>query len=222
MTGFSLKLIAIATMFIDHAGYILYMYDEAVFMRYIGRIAFPIFAFLIAEGCKYTGDIKKYTMRLFVFALISQVPFALFTGLGVFGYKNIFFTLGIAVLCIMAYKVVKEKYDNSILHIAVAIILCFVGYTAANELWTDFGGRGVVLIILLYLSGRKEIQLVVLLSFMLIMYSDNMGFLIGGMASIIPIALYNRRQGYKANKWLFYGFYPMHLLLLVAARYIFL
>jgi len=76
MSSFVLKIIAIITMFIDHVGYAIF--GKFSFFNYIGRIAFPIFAFQISEGYSHTKDLKKYFLRLFIFAIISQVPFMLF------------------------------------------------------------------------------------------------------------------------------------------------
>ena len=75
LNGFHLKLIAICTMFIDHLGYTLFPGD--LWLRCVGRVAFPIFCFLIAEGCVYTHDRRKYALRLLAFALLSEIPFNL-------------------------------------------------------------------------------------------------------------------------------------------------
>ena len=77
MTSFTLKIIALITMFIDHSGYV--FAGNFSFCNFIGRIAFPIFAFQISEGYKHTKNLKKYFLRLGIFALISQIPFSLFT-----------------------------------------------------------------------------------------------------------------------------------------------
>lgn len=92
MSAFVLKIIAIITMFIDHLGYAIY--GRLSFFNYIGRIAFPIFAFQISEGYIYTKNLKKYLLRLFVFAIISQIPFLLFYSIFSKNFAlNIFFTL---------------------------------------------------------------------------------------------------------------------------------
>ena len=92
MNGQSLKLIAMLTMVIDHIG--LALFPNEMIWRYIGRIAFPIFAFLIVEGFVHTSDFKKYIGRILVFAIISEIPFNLLVSGDVFDYthQNVFFT----------------------------------------------------------------------------------------------------------------------------------
>ena len=93
MSSFVLKIIAIISMFIDHIGYAIF--GKLSYFNYIGRLAFPIFAFQISEGYVHTKNLKRYFFRLFLFALISQVPFMLFTSiisdkfsLNIFNYVN--------------------------------------------------------------------------------------------------------------------------------------
>ena len=113
MTSFALKIIALISMFIDHSGY--YMMGHFSFFNYIGRIAFPIFAFQISEGYKHTKNLKKYFLRLSLFALISQIPYSLFL-LKYHGNPyglNIFFTLFLGLLAIYLYDYVVKIFINS-------------------------------------------------------------------------------------------------------------
>ena len=114
MTSFTLKIIALITMFIDHLGYAIF--NKFSFFNYIGRVAFPIFAFQISEGFHYTKNVKKYFARLLLFAIFSQIPFMLF--LSIFStniYKlNVFFTLFLGLFSIYIY----DKIINlSLIHI---------------------------------------------------------------------------------------------------------
>ena len=113
MTSFTLKIIALVTMFIDHLGYAITGHFS--FFNYIGRIAFPIFAFQISEGYKHTKNLKKYFLRLGLFALISQVPFSLFL-LKYHGNPfglNVFFTLFLGLLAIYLYDYVCKLFKNN-------------------------------------------------------------------------------------------------------------
>ena len=113
MTSFALKIIALITMFIDHSGYAIMGHFS--FFNYIGRIAFPIFAFQISEGYNHTKNLKKYFLRLGLFALVSQIPFSLFS-LKYHGNPfglNVFFTLFLGLLAIYLYDYVVKIFENS-------------------------------------------------------------------------------------------------------------
>lgn len=123
LSGSTLKLIAIITMLIDHIGAAVIarlliagqgsemLYKIYYAMRAVGRVAFPIFCFLLVEGFFYTGSRKKYALRLFGFALLSEIPFDLaFSGkILEFGYQNVFFTLLIGLLTIMLFDAVVKS-----------------------------------------------------------------------------------------------------------------
>jgi len=126
MTVFWLKLIAIISMTIDHTGAVFSDYTPFV-LRNIGRMAFPIYAFLIAQGARYTKNIEKFMLRLFLFALISQVPYNLALNRSTFGNSlfdrstydflnntNIFYTLFLAVSAIFAYSKLKHTESTAL------------------------------------------------------------------------------------------------------------
>lgn len=108
MSSFVLKIFAAISMFVDHLGYAIYSKFSP--LNYIGRLAFPIFAFQLSEGYLHTKSKKNYLLRLFLFALISQLPFTLFSSTFRNGiYLNIFFTLFLGILAIWGYEQLKEK-----------------------------------------------------------------------------------------------------------------
>ena len=94
MSSFKLKLVAITTMLIDHIGVIIF--PNILWLRLLGRLAFPLFAFFITEGFRKTSDVKKYLQRLFILALVSQLPY--WTAFGIDAGLNIFFTLTLGLL----------------------------------------------------------------------------------------------------------------------------
>lgn len=113
MTSFTLKLIAIITMFIDHFGYAIM--GQFSFFNLFGRLAFPIFAFQISEGFIHTKSVKKYFFRLIIFALISQIPFSLFTYYIVHANPytlNVFFTLIFGLTSIYLYDLITKLFDK--------------------------------------------------------------------------------------------------------------
>ncbi len=224
LSGSALKWIAIVSMALDHVGacilevYLMNTQGVAPLaeyftgqwntlrsidrvLRYIGRPAFPIFCFLLVEGYVHTRDVKKYALRLGVFALISDIPFDLaLRGTPLYpGYQNVFFTLFIGLLVIWCLDAHQEKPWIGAVAMAVGALL------AEYVLNTDYGAFGVLLIAVLYLTReRRALQCVV-------------GAILSAWETTAPLAFvliwfYNGERG-RQPKWFFYWFYPVHLLL---------
>lgn len=226
LSGSTLKLIAIVTMLIDHIGaavvmrflmsgkagiesYMMY-YNLYNTLRTIGRIAFPIFCFLLIEGFEYTKDRKKYALRLLLFAAISEIPFdlAFSSSMLEFDYQNVFFTLFIGLITIIAFHAVEEKVEwNPWLRIAVMMAIGFAGIMLAYFLRTDYDAKGVLCILALYLFRRQR-GLQILAGCLAFGW-----FELPALVAFIPIAFYNGKRGWNI-KYFFYLFYPLHLLLL--------
>lgn len=134
MTAFSLKIIASIFMLIDHVGAI---FDKPEIFRLIGRSVFPIFAYMIAQGCKHTKNINKYLLRLGVFALISEIPFDLafhhyFDSpfeVNYFRNTNVFYTLFLGASCVAVYEKLKTKRLSWLISILFLIIPTTVSTT---------------------------------------------------------------------------------------------
>lgn len=156
LTAFHLKLIALATMIVDHVGAALDIIPRVPYnlMRSIGRIAFPLYAFLIAEGCRYTRSRERYLLRLGLLALISEIPFDLAFynwGISFLDSTNIFYTLFFAVACIHIYETLRSRPRKiRLLGLAslVAFILIFAGMVPFAQNKGPF-----LLLCLLYLAG---------------------------------------------------------------------
>lgn len=227
LSGSTLKLIALLAMAVDHtAASILYynillpaaplspdmpqwdLYRLYNAMRFIGRIAWPIFAFLMTEAFFYTSNRKKYALRLLLFAVISEIPFDLALGSGVvdWSHQNIFFTLliGFVVLWIME-KV--RKYPGFLFLQALAV---FLGCCLATAGSTDYAWRGVLLIVILHVF-RWQRLLMTLTGCVSLLWEAP------ACLAFIPINLYNGKRGFSM-KYFFYIFYPAHLLLLGLLR----
>lgn len=235
MTSFMLKLIAIISMTLDHLGYFLYNGMHSIF-NYLGRFAFPIFAFQISEGYAHTKNLKKYFIRLFLFALLSQIPFTLFY-FGVVNQisinnlfphilinfrLNIFFTLLLGLLSIFIFD--KSKFK--ILGLILVGLTCYV----AELIHVDYGYWGVLLIFSFFLFKNNKILTVLIFALMcfirytpaFIKYNFNYIHILlclSTFLSIIPILLYNGKLGFKTKK-LLYIFYPAHLLIIYIASLI--
>lgn len=214
-SSFTLKIIAIIFMLCDHFG-------DAIlkpfsFFNVLGRIAFPIFAFQLTEGYIHTKNLKKYFKRLIIFAIISQIPFMLFSSTFTSRFSlNIFFTLFIGLFAIYIY----DKLHNNFLGILVTIFLCAL----AQLIKTDYGAWGVCIIMIFYIFKDKKIWMCLLyllsclLKYLPYLLAYNFHYiymllLLGTASSIFFIILYNGKQGKKV-KYLLYAFYPLHMLAL--------
>lgn len=216
MTTFVLKLIGILTMLIDHIGYVFIPNNLPIYwiFRGIGRLAFPIFAFLIVEGFFHTKDVKKYMTRLGVFALISEIPFDLAFSKTPFDFnkQNIFFTLFLGLLLIYYMSTVMEKYKKrivvcNVINGILTLIFCIV----ALLLRVDYNLVGILLITAFYLFRGNKL----LTGIALFIVTGYLLDLFHGIAtlSMLFIGFYNGNKGRDA-KYLFYAFYPGHLIVL--------
>ena len=212
MTSTILKLIALITMIIDHTGAI--FFPGNITLRIIGRIAFPIYCFLLIEGYNHTKNIQKYGLRLFIFALISEIPFdyAFYGGLG-FSHQNIFFTLTLGLLFVYMMDQVMAK--KPFLAISGMILSVFL----AEFLRTDYGILGIIYIVIFYIASKIQGFMKPVFTFiMLYIFSATLSFGIQYYAILaVPfIALYNGKKGSSGAimKYGFYIAYPLHLTIL--------
>lgn len=199
--AFALKIIAVVTMMIDHIGYI--FFPQYLLLRIVGRISFPIFAFMIVEGFMHTRDVRRYIVRLAAFALLSEIPFDLaFFGNLIWTHQNVLITFILAILAMY----VDKKYKR-VAGIGAAIALSIV----ADLIHSDYGMFGVIVVMVFYwnysyftgrmLAGVGALTLLV------------KTYQIFDVLAMIPIALYNGKRGINI-KYFFYVFYPGHLLIL--------
>lgn len=208
MTTSTLKIIACISMLIDHIGAILF--PQMIIFRIIGRIAFPIFAFLIVEGFYHTKSISKYLMRLGAFALISEFAFdRAFHGSWIeFSSQNVFFTLLIGLFAIVLYDHFKEENK-------VFAILFAIGCALVNEwIGADYGLFGILIIFGFYQYRGKNTAIFFWLLFLNSMALNfTSPITLFQLASLPLICVYNQKKGINL-KYLFYAFYPVHLLIL--------
>lgn len=205
-----LKWIAIITMTVDHVGVILY--PEFTVLRFIGRFSFPLFAYLLILAMENTRNIRYYFTRLFIFALISQVPFFLALGYGPFDSLNIFFTLSSGLLFVYFFK--KSS------------VFVLVPVFASLVLPFDYGIYGIAVIGCMYILKENTkfgvFSLVLLNTLFLVPWSIQ--FL---SISAIPLILLHKNGSLKITrettekvtiplwrKYFFYVYYPLHLTLL--------
>lgn len=238
ISAFSLHIIAMAVMLCDHLWGISFVNND--FMGYIGRLAFPIFAFLIVEGYFHTKSLKKYMLRLLAFALISEIPFNLMM-VHAFIYpfqQNVLWTFLLSLFAIIIFEKTREK--NIVFKLIIYPMVIILFYLLGIITFVDYNGYGVLMVILFYFtkirseaSGMKKAGLLIVqITGMYIINAEMMKGLmlmvdIGGVSFefakqgiavlALPIIwLYNGKQGYynKYVKYFYYLFYPVHLLVL--------
>ena len=203
ITLFTLKIIAIITMFLDHYYRII---GGPEWLSILGRLAFPIFAFSISEGYSHTKNVNKYLMRLLNFAIIIQLP----NFLGFQEYPlNIFFTLALGLFCL---EILDNNKINIVVRYIIVLYLCFF----AEKTGLDYGAYGIILIILF--NKLRNNKLYIFIAFLalnlVILKIGNLSEIqIYSIFSLIPIFLYNGKKGY-GMKYFFYLFYPLHFIFL--------
>lgn len=220
----TLKIIAIISMTIDHAGYI--FFDNNFIMRSIGRIAMPVFSFFISEGYTKTRNKKKYLARLGIFSLISEVPFdlAFFSKL-TFKHQNIMLSFFLSVLALMLFDAIRgePKPGNTVYSLPRTLTgIVTVGCIGiiASLLRTDYGLNAVMCVLLFYLfiNSKQWLRSLSGTAYLALMQTK-LPYVFSGLA-FFPLTMYNGKKG-KGLKWLFYIFYPGHLMLFFLINKIF-
>ena len=203
VTSFVLKIIAVITMTMDHYSKIA---DGPEWFSLVGRVSFPLFAFLIGEGFRYTKDRKKYFYRIFLYALVLQRPDLL----SIEKYDgNIFFTLSFGILSLLIL-------NNTKLNKFIKIILVIIIVVSAEMLTLDYGSYGVMIIIIFYLFRENNIMTAFSFTAVNILWISFFQMSATQLYSIfvLPlIFLYNGKEG-KKMKLFFYLYYPLHLIVL--------
>ena len=230
-----LKMIACVTMLLDHIGAVIVLncfYGAATaeraawaelyeMLRTVGRLAFPIYCFLLAEGVFRTRNPRKYALRLLIGMLLSEIPFdlAFYGGIN-WESQSVMVTLllGFAMLELM----------NLCPNLTVKLLLILPFSLLAEGMGTDYGAMGIHAIAVFALSREwkwKALWQALLLWLIfspnhLMMFNWLDGFTLSlqelAVFAVVPIALYSGKKatGSKALQWGFYLFYPVHLMIL--------
>lgn len=227
LDGGALKGIAAALMLMDHVGAILL--PEVPVLRCVGRLAFPIFAFFIAEGYAHTRNFGRYFRRLAILAVVSEIPFNLENG-AVFDLtrQNVLWTFCLALLTLRGLEALGRERGFG--RWAGCGLVLAAGFAAGELLRTDYGGWGVVTVALLQLCrDGKYAKLWLLLAMAAVnglgmgsltmpVFGGEMPIQIFAVAALPVIWLYNGQAGPKGLRRAFYVFYPAHLLVLEGIR----
>lgn len=230
LDGLQLKILAMVCMVCSHMSSTIFWGKH--WLDCIGRLAFPIFAFLLAEGFRHTKDFKKYLTRLFLFALVTELPFNLMSEGGPLYpfHQNVLFTFCIALAAMR--QIEKGKDAPTSRYVLRVVVVTVVSYLAGFVTFVDYFGYGVLMVLLFYLFHEKPYGWVVELLVMVYINWELIGGLVfptmllgreinipqQGFAvlALIPIWLYNGKRGAdsKGIQYVCYAFYPAHMLVL--------
>ena len=230
LSALDLKLLAMTLMLCDHLWATIV--PGAMWLTNLGRMAFPIFAFQIAEGWTHTSDRKKYRRRMLLWALATEIPFNLMYGGGIIYpfHQNVLFTFWLALLC-LAFVEWAGKRGRAAYWLAAALA-CVLGYYLGLLTMVDYFGYGVVTVLLFYLvrdlplrplwqlAGLAFINLGLMkgMTFPVTLLGHTVDFPQQALAllALIPVWLYNGEQGphNKTIRRACYAFYPVHMLIL--------
>lgn len=229
MSSLIIKIVALVSMTIDHIGFAIF--DNNIYLRFIGMMAFPLYGFLLMKGFSHTKTsnkrLFKYLISIFLLAIISEPLYdKLFYGTYYTMYsQNALFSLLISLMCMIIYDRASSKFYK-VLSVFVAIYIAFI----SEFLHVFYGAFGILLIFSYYLINNSNIKskykyLLYLLSdilYIIILYFITKGNLIylGIILSLIPIILCNDKKGYNSKliKYFFYLYYPLELLILVLLK----
>ena len=220
-----LQWIAAVSMVVDHVGLYLFL-DTTAYepMRIIGRIAFPLYVFMLTEGFRHTKNKEKYFWRMLIFAFIAQLPIDILAWqLGIDWHLNIMFNLtatlvalqlverggwwwlGVIVLALLA-QLGKMDYGAVTIIMATGFYLCSKHYKKADD----------------WLPRKIGYAVVLLISTILLMLIYDWEIQIFDLIAIIPIALYSGQKGPRMPRYFFYVFYPSHLWVIIALKLLFM
>ena len=218
ISGNALKLFALLCMTIDHIGS--HILNDYTSFRIIGRLAFPIFAYMIAEGCKYTHNKLKYFLIIFIEGVILQIFIFLLSDST---HMNVLITFSLSIGLIYAFDYSLRSQNNynwviPLMGIIFAIVICGElpeGFLS-EHFHIDYGFFGVMLPVMVYIFENKVLKL--------LMFTLGLVFLSISLAtiqwwcllSVIPIALYSGKRGKLKIKYLFHIYYPLHIVIILA------
>ncbi len=220
LSGNQLKIFAAITMTVDHIG--AYLLPHLIILRIIGRLAFPIFAYMIAEGCTYTKNRKKYLLTILAFGAVFQLVYFLVMGSL---SQCIFVTFSMSIALIFALDKAKNDLKYAPLALGAAVLVLFITEVlprllSGTDFHIDYGLFGTLLPVFVYF-GRGKWQKLLLLTIGLVLVSGTSSFLQWFCLFSVPVlALYGGKRGRFKMKNFFYIYYPAHLVVIYLIAFI--
>ncbi len=223
LDGTALKLIALVSMTVDHVGY--FLFPEIEVLRYIGRLAFPIFAYMIGEGCLHTHDLRRYFVRIFALGVFCQVFEVAFEGSW---YLNVLLTFsGSIVIWYFADRLRRKRSAGNaaaLITVSVALLaVCEVlpRFLTKQEFEVDYGFWGMLIPVAVALLPKKP-QKIAAVALLLCLIALHDGYTMSWFAlcAVPLLILYNGKRGKWRLKYLFYIYYPLHIGVLSVLDYV--
>lgn len=213
LSGNQLKILALIAMTCDHAG--LQLFPQYQILRFIGRLAFPIFAYMIAEGAKYTKNRARYLFQMFGLGLVCQLVY--FFAMGSL-YQCILITFSLSVFLIYAldYALKKDRsgawlFFACVFFATVFLVEALPHLLPNTDYSVDYGIWGVLTPVIVFAAPGKTAKLICLCVPLALLAIFGVYYQWMAFFALIPLALYNGKRGKLKMKNLFYIYYPLHL-----------
>ena len=206
LTSNQLKLLAMLTMTLDHIG--VQMFPGVLWLRIVGRLAFPIYAYMIAEGCAHTRNRRKYLLQMAGLALLCQLVY--FFAMGSL-FQCILVTFTLSILLIYACDTGSRPLTALALLGVAFVTVALPRLLPGTDFAIDYGFFGVLVPVAAYLGETRRKKLLFTAGALVVL-----AWLVGGIQwysldALLPLALYSGQRGKRRMKWLFYLYYPLHL-----------
>lgn len=211
LTGNQLKLLALIAMTCDHVG--VSLLPQWGWLRIVGRLSLPIFAYMIAEGCRYTRSRKRYLLSLLAVAALCQLVYFVAMG-SLYMCIMVTFSLSVALIYLWDHARQQPAPQGGFLVLAalgVAWFLCEAPLFPGTDFAIDYGIFGVLLPVLIYLGKDRRQALAMTALGLLLLSLDRGGIQWYALLALLPLALYGGTRGKANMKYLFYIYYPAHL-----------
>ena len=206
LTSNQLKLLALLTMTVDHIG--VQLLPQYPLLRIIGRLAFPIYAYMIAEGCAHTRNRRKYLLQMSGLALLCQLVY--FFAIGSL-FQCILVTFTLSILTIYAIDSETSWHAPAALLAVIFLTVILPQLLPGTDYAVDYGLLGVLLPAAVYLGKTRKQKLLLSVILLSLLALDFGGIQWYGLLALVPLALYSGQRGKWKMKWLFYLYYPLHL-----------
>lgn len=206
LTSNQLKLLAMLTMTLDHIG--VQMFPGVLWLRIVGRLAFPIYAYMIAEGCAHTRNRRKYLLQMAGLALLCQLVY--FFAMGSL-FQCILVTFTLSILLIYACDTGSRPLTALALLGVAFVTVALPRLLPGTDFAIDYGFFGVLVPVAAYLGETRREKLLFTAGALAALAWSVGGIQWYSLAALLPLALYGGQRGKRRMKWLFYLYYPLHL-----------